>query len=78
MHSSIHLYTFTNVIKAIFEIMKYNEFHRLIKRRGWVAVRQKGSHVIYEKEGVRYTVPNHGSKEFPEALRMRIVRDMGL
>lgn len=58
--------------------MKYNEFHRLIKRNGWLVVRQSGSHVVYEKDGKRYPVPNHGSKEFPEPLRLKIVREMGL
>lgn len=58
--------------------MKYNEFHRLIKRNGWLVIRQSGSHVIYEKGDRRYPVPNHGSKEIPEPLRLKIVREMGL
>lgn len=58
--------------------MKYNEFHRLIKRNGWLVVRQSGSHVIYEKDGKRYPVPNHGSKEISEPLRLKIAREMGL
>jgi len=71
------MYIFTHVNKAIFD-MKYNEFHRLVKRQGWEAVRQKGSHVIYEKDGIRYPVPNHGSKEIPEPLRLRMIKEMGL
>jgi predicted RNA binding protein YcfA (HicA-like mRNA interferase family) len=59
--------------------MKYNEFHRFIRQNGWKPVRQKGtSHVIYEKDGRRYPVPDHGAKEFPEPLRLKIVKDMGL
>lgn len=58
--------------------MKYSELHRLIRRRGWVSVRQTGSHVIYEKDNVRYPVPNHGSKEISEPLRLKITKDMGL
>ncbi|MDR0824581.1 MAG: type II toxin-antitoxin system HicA family toxin [Prevotella sp.] len=58
--------------------MKYREFHRLIRRSGWVEVRQKGSHVIYEKNGITYPVPNHGAKEIPEPLRLTIVKEMGL
>ena len=58
--------------------MKYNEFHRLIKQKGWLSVRQTGSHVIYEKDGIRYPVPNHGSKEIPEPLRLKIAKEMGL
>lgn len=58
--------------------MKYREFHRIIARQGWVEVRQSGSHVIYEKDGKRYTVPFHGSKEIPERLRLKIQKEMGL
>ena len=58
--------------------MKYSQFHRLIKRQGWNTIRQKGSHIIYEKGGVCYTVPDHGSKEIPEPLRLKIVKDMKL
>jgi mRNA interferase HicA len=58
--------------------MQYNEFHRLIKQQGWLSVRQTGSHVIYEKDNVRYPVPNHGSQKIPETLRLKIVREMKL
>lgn len=58
--------------------MKYREFHRLIKQRGWITVRQTGSHVIYEKGGITVPVPYHGSKEIPEPLRLKIIKMMGL
>lgn len=58
--------------------MKYNEFHRLVKQRGWIPIRQKGSHVTYEKDDDKVTVPNHGSKEMPEGLRLRLAKRMGL
>ncbi|MDL2282271.1 type II toxin-antitoxin system HicA family toxin [Parabacteroides sp. OttesenSCG-928-G06] len=58
--------------------MKYKEFHRLILRNGWEAMRQKGSHVIYVKNGLIETVPNHGSKEMPEGLRLTLIKRMGL
>lgn len=58
--------------------MKYNEFHRLILRNGWEAIRQKGSHVIYVKGVQMETVPNHGSKEMPEGLRLTLIKRMGL
>lgn len=58
--------------------MKSSELHRLIKRGGWVAVRQVGSHVIYEKDGVRIPVPNHGSKEMKQGLALKIIKEMGL
>ncbi len=58
--------------------MKYREFHRAIVRQGWIEVRKSGSHVIYEKNGKRYPVPFHGSKEIPEGLRLKIEKEMGL
>lgn len=60
------------------QYMKSNELHRLIKQNGWVAIRQAGSHVIYEKDGVRFCVPNHGSKEMKKGLAMKILKEMGL
>lgn len=58
--------------------MKYSELHRMILRNGWIAVRQTGSHVIYEKNMKRYPVPNHGSKEIPGGLEKKVKREMGL
>jgi len=58
--------------------MKSSELHRLIRRCGWAAVRQVGSHVIYEKNGIRYCVPDHGSKEIGTGLATKIIKEMGL
>jgi len=58
--------------------MKSSELHRLIRRCGWVAVRQVGSHVIYEKNGIRYCVPDHGSKEIGTGLATKVIKEMGL
>jgi mRNA interferase HicA len=58
--------------------MKSNELHRLILKNGWQKLRQAGSHVIYEKNGVTYSVPMHGSKEVPTGMVVKIKREMGL
>jgi predicted RNA binding protein YcfA (HicA-like mRNA interferase family) len=58
--------------------MKSKELHRLIVRNGWIHVRTKGSHFIYEKNGKRYPVPYHGSKEVGEGLRIKITKEMKL
>lgn len=58
--------------------MKSSEFHRLIIQNGWCPIRQCGSHIIYEKNGLKYPVPNHGSKEMCKGLVMKIKKDMGL
>jgi predicted RNA binding protein YcfA (HicA-like mRNA interferase family) len=36
------------------------------------------SHRIYEKDGVRMTVPFHGSKEVPKGLALKILKDAGI
>lgn len=59
--------------------MKYSELHRLIKKNGWVVIRQRGSHVIYHKDGYEnVAVPDHGGKEVPTGMEKKFRRDMGL
>ncbi len=58
--------------------MKSSEFHRLVRKNGWVVVRSAGSHYIYEKNGKREPVPYHGSKEMGEGLRKKLTIKMGL
>lgn len=66
--------------------MKYNKFHQELQKlgkkskQGWHWTGEaSGSHYIYENnDGTRYPVPFHGAKEFPEGLRKRILKDMGL
>jgi mRNA interferase HicA len=59
--------------------MKCSEFLRLIKKNGWVFVRQgKGSHEIYEKDGKQEVIPNHGSKELGKGLEKKLRKRMGL
>ena len=58
--------------------MKSSELQKLILSSGWRIVRQTGSHIIYEKNGVRYPVPFHGSKEVGKGIEKKINREMGL
>jgi mRNA interferase HicA len=58
--------------------MKSSELHRIITRNGWKLIRSNGSHYMYEKDGIRYPVPFHGSKEVVEGLRKRIFKIMNL
>ena len=46
-----------------FFIMKSSEFHRLLRKNGWIHIRTRGSHYIYEKDGKSYPIPYQGSKE---------------
>ncbi|WP_152266926.1 type II toxin-antitoxin system HicA family toxin [Agriterribacter humi] len=52
--------------------MKSSELHRLILKNGWEHIRATGSHYIYEKDGVRYPVPYHGSHEVGKGLEKKI------
>ncbi|MDO8993085.1 type II toxin-antitoxin system HicA family toxin [Daejeonella sp.] len=58
--------------------MKSSEFHRKIKKNGWLHIRTSGSHYIYEKEGRTYPVPFHASDEVPKGTEMKIKKEMGL
>ncbi|WP_082216474.1 type II toxin-antitoxin system HicA family toxin [Dyadobacter psychrophilus] len=58
--------------------MKYSEFHRIIRRNGWLLVRTRGSHCIYRKGSITYAVANHGSKEMAEPTRLAAIKIMGL
>ena len=59
-------------------IMKSSELHRLIKRSGWEHLKTEGSHYIYEKDGLKYSVPYHGSKEVGWGLLKNIIKVMKL
>lgn len=57
--------------------MKYSELHRMIRSYGWKYVRSTGSHYFYERNGViSEPVPFHGSKEIPEGLKNKILKNM--
>ena len=58
--------------------MKSSEFHRLVKRNGWVLLKAEGSHYIYEKNEKKYPVPFHGAKELGKGLEMKIKKEMKL
>lgn len=58
--------------------MKSSEFHKLIKTNGWVYVRSKGSHYIYEKDGRTYPAAFHGSKEVGKGIEKKMRKDMQL
>jgi len=60
--------------------MKVSELHQIISRNGWVLLpgQGKGSHLKYEKDGKRYTVPFHKGKEINNAFAKRILKDLGI
>ncbi len=58
--------------------MKSSEFHRLVKRNGWIFIKAEGSHYIYEKSGQKYPVPFHGAKELGKGLENKMKKEMKL
>jgi mRNA interferase HicA len=77
------IYLFVGRIISIFVLsnsknltVKSSELNKLILTNGWSVVRQAGSHVMYEKNGIRYVVPFHGSKEVGKGLECKIRKEM--
>jgi len=58
--------------------MKNDEFHKLVRRNGWVADRQTGSHIVYKKDNRSYPVPYHKGKEVKTGIARKIIKEMGL
>jgi len=60
--------------------MKCSQLLRILKRDGWYAISQKGSHVKLKhdiKKGI-IIFPNHGSQEMGKGLEKRVLKDAGL
>ena len=62
--------------------MKCSELLRLLKKAGWIVVREgKGSHKILshqDKPGIIITFPNHGSDEMSKGLAEKFKKQAGL
>jgi predicted RNA binding protein YcfA (HicA-like mRNA interferase family) len=59
--------------------MKSSELHRLILKNGWVKYRQRGSHIVYMKNGKQSKpVPYHGSDEVGHKTEKEVKRELGL
>lgn len=60
-------------------VLKPSEVCRLLERLGFVAVRQRGSHVQYRHaDGRGTTVPLHKGRDIAPPLLRQIVKDIGL
>jgi predicted RNA binding protein YcfA (HicA-like mRNA interferase family) len=56
--------------------LTFREVDRALGRLGFVATRQKGSHVFYRHaDGRTTTVPHHGSRDIAPALLRKILDD---
>jgi predicted RNA binding protein YcfA (HicA-like mRNA interferase family) len=51
------------------------EMLRLFEERGWIVLRQKGSHVILGKGSERETIPMH--RELKRGLEQKLLKRLG-
>jgi predicted RNA binding protein YcfA (HicA-like mRNA interferase family) len=60
--------------------MKYNELFRLLRRNGWVVIRQSGSHVIMSRSDRKRNIiiSFHAGKEVKEGLLKSILKQTGI
>jgi predicted RNA binding protein YcfA (HicA-like mRNA interferase family) len=60
--------------------MKYGELFRILRRNGWLEVRQSGSHVILRHPGKlqQLVVPRHAGKEVKKGLLQAILKQAGI
>ena len=60
--------------------MKSSELIRRVKARGWVEIRQTGSHKIFVHKDYKYDipVPDHGSKEVATGTAHSIMKKAGI
>ncbi|MFW5407042.1 type II toxin-antitoxin system HicA family toxin [Pectobacterium brasiliense] len=60
--------------------MKYSEFRRWLLKQGAEFKKSPGgsSHQKVSINGKSSVFPDHGSKEMPEPLRKKIIKDLGL
>lgn len=59
--------------------MNYNDLAKVLKVNGWVEDRQKGSHVIWKKQGhQQISVPNHGKTDIAKGLLNKLLKQAGL
>lgn len=53
------------------------ELIRILEQRGFVCVRQSGSHKIYRNEkGIRVTIPFHASKILHPKIIKQVLKDL--
>jgi len=53
---------------------------RILRKRGWILVRSKGSHQAFQRAGnpITIIVPVHGNKDLKPGTQRGIMKDAGL
>ncbi|MFZ5923026.1 MAG: type II toxin-antitoxin system HicA family toxin [Chloroflexota bacterium] len=60
-------------------MVNFKVMDRLLRHLGFIAVRQKGSHVFYRHaDGRTTTLPNHGSRDLARPLMREILREISI
>jgi predicted RNA binding protein YcfA (HicA-like mRNA interferase family) len=55
--------------------ISFAELQKRVKKLGFRKVRQKGSHIRFvHQDGRKTTIPDHGSKDVPRGLLLKIIR----
>ncbi len=56
--------------------ISFTELIRRVKKLGFKAIRQKGSHIRFvHPDGRKTTISDHGSKDVPHGLLTSIIRE---
>jgi len=62
-----------------YPVLKSKEVTSILERLGFIAVRQRGSHIQYRHpDGRCTTVPIHGGRDISPILLRQIAKDIGL
>ncbi len=60
-------------------VLKPRQVVSLLGERGFVCIRQRGSHMQFRHaDGRATTVPDHGGRDISPSLLRKIARDIGL
>ena len=55
--------------------IKFKDFIKKVEKLGFKRTRQKGSHIRFvHPDGRKTTIPDHGSKDIPRGLLVKIIR----
>ncbi|MCK4543405.1 MAG: type II toxin-antitoxin system HicA family toxin [Spirochaetales bacterium] len=60
---------------SVFPSISFNEFIHRVEALGFIRARQKGSHIRFaHSDGRKTTIPDHGNKDVPKGLLLKIIR----
>ena len=60
-------------------VANFKTMDKVLRHLGFIAVRQKGSHVFYRHtDGRTTTLPNHGSRDIARPLIREILREIAV